>query len=371
MKKMLAICTDAPAFLQNQILREDVAVQYPGALWAPRLLAMAKSRGMSVVTGDIAVQAIHGGTVEAKNVLIIQEDLSQYGADLRSLGAKPQSLFCLESPIFAVKFYDQLPQISSLFSHRILFRGAIPLAKGPGHNSVAHFPSFGANTFGKSIPWTQRKFLVMVAGNKYFKEERPLFRKFLSGIKDLLLNRKRESLSKEIFKTQLHDRRLELIEHFGSLEKIDLFGSNWKNLTILPAHWRNRLEKIISRLDPQKCEDKQALISNYKFSVCLENLVYPGYVTEKMIDCLYAGVIPLYQGAPDIADFVPEECFIDLRKYKNLDDLSEELSHFSEARAEKMLLAGAKFLRTAKGHKFSYEGFAEEILSQIDGSEIL
>ena len=42
------------------------------------------------------------------------------------------------------------------------------------------------------------------------------------------------------------------------------------------------------------------------FGAAMENGSYPGYVTEKLIDCYYAGVVPVYWGSPTIdRDFNP------------------------------------------------------------------
>lgn len=41
-------------------------------------------------------------------------------------------------------------------------------------------------------------------------------------------------------------------------------------------------------------KNKLNIISNYKFSLCFENSVYPGYFTEKLLHAKIAGTIPLY-----------------------------------------------------------------------------
>ena len=74
----------------------------------------------------------------------------------------------------------------------------------------------------------------------------------------------------------------------------------------------------------RKIDDKISCLREFRFCLCLENCSYPGYVTEKIIDCLVAGVIPLYQGAPDIAEFIPAECFIDISQYSDLGELAGE-----------------------------------------------
>ena len=36
-----------------------------------------------------------------------------------------------------------------------------------------------------------------------------------------------------------------------------------------------------------------------------------GYITEKILDCLESGIVPIYAGAPNIDRIIPNDCFID------------------------------------------------------------
>jgi len=160
---------------------------------------------------------------------------------------------------------------------------------------------------------------------------------------------------------QLHDQRLSVIEYFGQHSEIDIYGPCWQDITNLPSEWQNRLAGILEKTKPDKCADKQKISSEYKFSICFENLSYEGYVTEKIIDCFNAGVIPIYMGAPDINDFVPENSFIDFRDFGSLSDLNIYLKGLTNKQAMSMLDSGQKFLKSEDGYKFSYEGFSEEV----------
>lgn len=41
----------------------------------------------------------------------------------------------------------------------------------------------------------------------------------------------------------------------------------------------------------------------YRYSIIIENIQEEGYFTEKLIDCLLCDTIPIYWGAPDIAEY--------------------------------------------------------------------
>jgi alpha-1,3-fucosyltransferase 10 len=63
-----------------------------------------------------------------------------------------------------------------------------------------------------------------------------------------------------------------------------------------------------------KCDTNSQHVSNnkievfktHKFCIAMENSLSPDYVTEKIWDALIAGCIPIYLGAPNIKEFVPD-----------------------------------------------------------------
>jgi len=63
---------------------------------------------------------------------------------------------------------------------------------------------------------------------------------------------------------------------------------------------------------------KLDLISNYKFSLCYENSVTPGYHTEKLLHGKIAGNIPIYYGDKSVSQDFNPNCFI------NAVDMSDE-----------------------------------------------
>ena len=129
------------------------------------------------------------------------------------------------------------------------------------------------------------------------------------------------------------------------------------------------MKPVIDILNPSVCADKHAVIRLYKFAICFENMSYPGYITEKIIDCFKAGVIPIYLGAPDISDFVPKSAFIDLLEFSNWDKLNSYLDSITEAVGASMIAAGQEFLASESGAKYSYEGFAENVLKMVNDYE--
>ena len=149
---------------------------------------------------------------------------------------------------------------------------------------------------------------------------------------------------------------------------MDLFGYGWENTKNLPIIFQKKLSPILNRIKPTPIEDKISKMSNYKFAICFENGAYKGGVSEKIIDCFLAGVIPVYLGATNIEEFVPVDTFIDVRLFKTWEELYNKLENIQEEEANFMISQGRKFLETDKGKMHSYEGFAsfiQDLITQV------
>ena len=356
----VALCTGAAAFAENQILQREIAGRYPGALWIPELVERLIRHGVAMVTGDVALHRVNTGELSPSEVWVIQEDHSVEANELLRLGAKGKVLLCCESPLFAADFYRNLSHVSRKFEHSVVFRGALKDAFPLIAAQALYFPSFDTTRPCLSLSWDARKYLVMVAGNKYWKIRRSPIRQLAAKIREIV-TRSPQRFSGAYASTQLHDQRLAAVSHFGRGGKLDLYGGGWGSLKNLPLRWQNELSATVSSLNPAPCADKLATIAGYKFALCFENIEFPGYVTEKMIDCLVAGVVPIYWGAPDVQDFVTKDCFIDARKFQSLTDLESYLDKVSEVEWQKIVNRGSSFLTEAMGQRYSYRGFAKRV----------
>jgi hypothetical protein len=66
---------------------------------------------------------------------------------------------------------------------------------------------------------------------------------------------------------------------------------------------------------------KVNLLSKYKYNICFENSIYPGYVTEKLLEAKVAGCIPIYYGTETVSTDFNESCFINYAKFKDSSEL--------------------------------------------------
>jgi hypothetical protein len=96
---------------------------------------------------------------------------------------------------------------------------------------------------------------------------------------------------------------------------------------------RNRFVTDLIKLRPELGEDlygrgrdkhlveKSEGLASYRFSLAVENSVLPNYVTEKFLDCIMHGTVPLYYGAPNVSEYFPPGSFIEIP----IDNLQESL----------------------------------------------
>ena len=82
-------------------------------------------------------------------------------------------------------------------------------------------------------------------------------------------------------------------------------------------------------------QTKLSVIARYPFTLAFENSVTGDYVTEKFYQPLVAGSVPVYLGAPNVADFAPgERCYIDVTDFDGPQDLAGYLSRLLSQREE-------------------------------------
>jgi hypothetical protein len=68
-------------------------------------------------------------------------------------------------------------------------------------------------------------------------------------------------------------------------------------------------------------DDKRIFQSEYKFTIAFENSSHPGYVTEKIVDPLLAGSVPIYWGSERIAEEFNHGCFINAHEYPSMSEV--------------------------------------------------
>ncbi len=160
---------------------------------------------------------------------------------------------------------------------------------------------------------------------------------------------------------EFYGERIKAIRYFSAVPGFDLYGWRWDKMPRHPFYFY--YGKYAKKAWKGAPEDKTVALSPYKFSICFENCEAPSWISEKIYDCFAAGCIPVYLGAPDIADFVPPECFIDFRKFKSYEELHKFLVSLSEEKLQGYRNAIRAFLASRTKNGKTPDDFVKEILA--------
>lgn len=291
---LFALCTSLRDATTDQLKDPTYCAQYVGALWIPPFIEKMAKLGHEVIASkDLSCEQI-------KDAQIIQEDISGDGLAWLLMGSNTHGsvLYCLESPMYVPKFYENYDEYSKLFKKTHCY----------GHDNVA-FPSFDVPR-SSEIPWNFRRTICTVMSNKFSEHG-------------------------------LHPKRREAIEYFKSSKVLDLFGKGFCEI-----------------------DDKIEILQHYKFTLCFENIEMPGYVTEKMIHAIQAASIPVYWGAPNVAEIIPPNLFVDASKFDSWGELYIHLytMTYNHSMPTNLINDGQEWLKSEAGQRWTYDGFANQMV---------
>lgn len=112
--------------------------------------------------------------------------------------------------------------------------------------------------------------------------------------------------------------------------------------------------------------DKGEVLRRSRYSYCYENSRdLTNYITEKIFDSFLYGCVPIYWGADNVLDYIPADCFIDRRAFKNTAAVHEFLLSISAHDYARYQANIAKFLESNAARKFSSEYFVSTVVGEI------
>lgn len=132
----------------------------------------------------------------------------------------------------------------------------------------------------------------------------------------------------------------------------DLYGIGWDD-SIHPSY------KGVA-------QNKADIYHKYRFAICYENFEgLRGWITEKMPDCLSSGIVPIYAGSADVSQYIPKQCYINLRDFSSYEELYDYISTMREDKYQSYLDAAREFVNSSKSVFFSGARYARYILEAI------
>lgn len=102
--------------------------------------------------------------------------------------------------------------------------------------------------------------------------------------------------------------RLRAVEYLTRYGQVEVFG------------------KITNTPNTKKLPNAQG----FKFVLCFENNLFPGYVTEKLLDAYLCGAVPLYWGDLGNEPHINRKALINAKDFKSLEDFAHYVGTLSE-----------------------------------------
>lgn len=369
----VAVYFDPPShhFFGDRLFDPNFAAHGGDQLLAPyiHVKGVLEARGIPLRTADYLPSAPDG----VSNLYFSFGILSNYERLAKRKDVTLSGFFAMECPTVDPKMYRELNRAQKFFKRIFSWsdsQSLEPFVGGTLRCLPLHWPQSFECVHEQVWRGTDRGFLVMINGNKL-----PRYR-----------SRCRE----------LYSERMRAIEYFSQTGEIHLYGIGWDGPTFrvgpafvpgtfetvrmpgtiqrinrsLLAYWQRVVPepRLVAARKVYKgfSKSKSETLGKYKFALCFENSILKGWTTEKIFDCFFAGTIPVYWGAPDVTDYIPENTFIDKRKYPTYRELRDYLKSLTAKDIQRYKENARDFLSSDKFEPFSKESFARIFTSAAE-----
>lgn len=348
--KLIVLDTDKPFYRKNRILSQPYAAECFDAIPIPELNRIAREAGWQIMTGDVFLKE----KPRYRDAVCLSFEATKELKKIVNHGVKPVLLVCGESPNVDWDFYHKLNDHSRGFIHACLFKGVSTVIDGATAFHPYYWPT-PTKLNNEKVSFEKRHLLGMVSS---FKERYRVNRKLIASrlVRPLRWVKIKWYQLTDPYADfpDLYQIRMDAVKVFAHKSDFFLYGRHWD----VARTYLRKFRSLKFANPPSVCEDKFKTLASFRFTLAIENCKFPGYVTEKIFDAMQAGTVPIYLGAPDILEFVPENCFIDMRKYCDFDDLWLDISSWDAPQWHRTTDAIKTFLSSSHFNRFRVETVA-------------
>ncbi len=286
--------------------------------------------------------------------------------------------------------YDSVVFLDYPTRFNLLFRQLLRLPRIPLYLMLNENPSIRPDNYWRRHHRVFRKVFTwhddLVGGDKYVKFLPPVALECEPREEQQTRSRFCVIISSNKFSNhtaELCSARRRTLDWFAQNQPqyMDLYGAGWDRWFVPPFGF---LFNAVLNRAYQRCSglprcvtypfwkgtipNKRLVLRSSKFSICYENAVFPGYITEKIFDCFFAGCVPVYLGAPNITRYIPANAFIDRRQFPSEVELFHYLRDMPQTEYLAYRAAMDDFLRSPEIQRFGSEAFAKLILEHVVGA---
>lgn len=176
--------------------------------------------------------------------------------------------------------------------------------------------------------------------------------------------------------------RVKIVNWFkkNKIKDFHLYGEGW-NRFFSSNYYINRFLSFLSlRFNlfiPQKnicykgiVKKKFYILQKYKFTICIENVLNErGYNTGQIIDALKCYSIPIYYGRPDLDKAIPKNCYIDMRSFKDFNEMYSFINTMSEKKYMSYIRNIKNYLRLSNKKEFDINAYILTIIKHLKKDE--
>ncbi|MFC1952560.1 glycosyltransferase family 10 domain-containing protein [Chloroflexota bacterium] len=355
------------AFYKNEMFNEESSLNRDGQ-FAPGILLKERlaQQGIALNTADYLLRGELTGKI---NIYSSMGILANYKKFLNQDNVFLQSFYIIEGPNTVPLQYWNLRSLVEFFDKVYVLN-----TEGIGYEKCydsrfqlqkTYFPEVQEEIIEELWNNKKRGFITLINSNKLILPMTRIVKRKNGAGFPLRLIRNPGTTN-----TELYSERLRALVAFQKLGDIDLYGYGWdtsfsknirdilKTQQIPYMYWRYKKE--LMSIYRGTVKSKYETLSKYRFSFCFENMAMPGWITEKIFDCIYVGTVPIYLGAPDIGKYIPKNCFIDIRDFSSYKELYEYLKNLSNIDIETFKNKGKEYLTTEQYKSFTKESFVEQ-----------
>jgi alpha(1,3/1,4) fucosyltransferase len=209
------------------------------------------------------------------------------------------------------------------------------------------------DNFGRVYTWDDR----LVDNRKFFK----FYYAHLKPMMDHIPNFNDKKLCCMVT-SHWKQHRLDCLEYFSDKPGfLDVYGKQAPYIYMINPMYKGPIAGDLFG------DQKHEVMSQYKFCMCFENEVDElGYVTEKIFSCFASGCVPIYWGARNISDYIPENCYVDFRQFKSYDEVALFMMNIDQEVYNQYLENIRDFLMSEQAKVFSSEQYEKTLLEAIE-----
>ncbi|KAK5581056.1 hypothetical protein RB653_001084 [Dictyostelium firmibasis] len=119
--------------------------------------------------------------------------------------------------------------------------------------------------------------------------------------------------------------RNELVKELMKYITVDSYGSCLNNMPT---------SDFLKRSSEDPFNRKRNFIVRYKFTIVFENSICKDYVSEKVLDALAGGSVPVYMGHLNTLKYLPYKSFIFVGDFDSIEDLANYLKYLDQNQEE-------------------------------------